>query len=334
MFGVILLKILKNHHKIGTAAGMFAGSATLVMLIFLSQDALQGARDGLELCARSIIPSLLPFFIISSLLGELGLPRYLGKLAAPVMSRLFGVGGAGAAAFIVGLSGGYPLGAAAVADIYKRCECEKKESERLLAFCNNSGPAFVIGAAGIGIFGSVKIGLMLYAAHIAAALTVGIGAGIKMPRIKARRNSIDFKMLRFPEALSVSVKSSVTSLLAVCGFITFFSALISVLDGTGLFTFLAGRISEASGMSYGAARALLAGFLELGSGIGELASLGTYPATIALGAFILSWGGISVHCQTLAVTSGSELSLRPHTLGRLFCGVISAVFAYGLSHFC
>ena len=44
------------------------------------------------------------------------------------------------------------------------------EAERLLAFCNNSGPAFILGVVGVGVFGSSRVGLLLYLAHAAASI--------------------------------------------------------------------------------------------------------------------------------------------------------------------
>lgn len=38
------------------------------------------------------MPSLLPFFILSALLRQLGPPGVLGRLRAPVTARLFGIG--------------------------------------------------------------------------------------------------------------------------------------------------------------------------------------------------------------------------------------------------
>ena len=115
-----------------------------------------------------IIPALFPFFVLSILLNRLGLPGMLGKLFAPFASRLYGISGAGASALLIGLTGGYPLGAAYIADMERQGSITASEGERLLGFCNNSGPAFIIGAVGSGVFGSVKIGLLLYAVHIFA----------------------------------------------------------------------------------------------------------------------------------------------------------------------
>mgnify|MGYP000796547076 CR=1 FL=1 len=80
-------------------------------LLLCSQAALESARAGLNLCAQMIVPSLLPFFILSSLLQQLGLPGILGRWLSPVTQKLFGIGGAGASALLLGVTGGYPLGA-------------------------------------------------------------------------------------------------------------------------------------------------------------------------------------------------------------------------------
>ena len=138
------------------------------------QESMAAARDGLALCGNVIIPSLFPFFVLSSLVVELGMSRYLGRLLEGVMAPLFRVGGACSSALALGFVGGYPVGARTAIALYENGQCSKTEAERLLAFCNNSGPAFILGVVGTGIFASSRAGLLLYLAHIAASLCVGL----------------------------------------------------------------------------------------------------------------------------------------------------------------
>ena len=147
--------------KSGSALAALAAVAAALALITCSAEAMDGARRSLALCAEVLIPSLFPFFVLSGLIQELGLPSRLGRLAAPGMHRLFGVSGPGCAALILGLMAGYPLGAASAAGLVQRGEIKREEGERLLGFCNNSGPAFLLGAAGAGVFGSAKAGILL-----------------------------------------------------------------------------------------------------------------------------------------------------------------------------
>ena len=101
--------------KRGNYIALAVTLSALGALLLCSQAALESARAGLALCAQMIVPSLLPFFILSSLLQQLGLPGILGRWLSPVTQKLFGIGGAGASALLLGVTGGYPLGADAVA---------------------------------------------------------------------------------------------------------------------------------------------------------------------------------------------------------------------------
>ena len=99
-------------------------------------------QSGLELCYNVILPSLFPFFILTSLVISLGLAGYLGRLLEPVMRPLFHVSGPCAAALALGFVGGYPVGARAALTLYENGQCTKTEAERLLA-ADNSEPATV-----------------------------------------------------------------------------------------------------------------------------------------------------------------------------------------------
>lgn len=322
-----------TRRKISIFLPLLLVMITFLLLIIHSADAIQSAQSGLAICARVIIPSLLPFYVLSGLLGALGLPHYLGRFFAPMMSRMFYVSGVGATAFILGLSGGYPLGAATVCNLYHQQQIQKKEAEHLLSFCNNSGPAFILGAAGIGIFQSPKVGLLLYAVHIISAILLGMLMSNKSTSPQHMAVTPHFKAVSFPHAFADCVKSSVMSTLTVCGFVVFFSVIVGILDAQGIFTQLAGSLSYYSGLELHFTRSLLTGFLELGSGIAAMNGLTITPANVALAAFILSFGGLSVHCQTLAVAAESDLSLRRHTVGKLLHGVIAAILILGISIF-
>ena len=82
--------------------------------------------------------------------------------------------GACVSAFLLGILGGYPLGAATIGQLRADGAISREEGERALAFCSNTGPAFLIGAAGTGVFHSRSAGLLLCGAHVLAAVLVGM----------------------------------------------------------------------------------------------------------------------------------------------------------------
>lgn len=288
--------------------------AAFLALCFSTGAVLDGARGALSLCARTILPSLFPFFVFSSLISRLGVPQALGRRLAPWAGRLFGVSGAGVTALPVGLLGGYPMGAACVAELLSRGEIAPEEAERLLLFVNNSGPAFLIGAVGAGAFASAKAGFLLYAAHAGAALLTGLllrGEGGGATPVSAPPGE------PFASAFPAAVRQAVGAVLTVCGFVVCFSVLLGLLESWGLFTLPGLRTQES--------RALLCGLFEIGSAVGALHGLSPSPAHLALAAAILGWGGLSVHCQTAALFCDSPLSLRRHALGRLCSAALSAL---------
>lgn len=308
---------------------VIAALCALICLITASSQVIGSARGALELCLELILPSLFPFFVVCGLLSRLGFPAWLGRLIGPASGRLLHVSGRGASAFVVGITGGYPMGAGYIADMLRGGAVSLAEAERLLAFCNNSGPAFIIGAVGTGVFGSAKIGLLLYAVHILTALIVGLlfsrfgpSGGDASPAAAGPEPA------RFSAALTDSVRQAVVSALNVCGFVVCFTVFAGLLEANGFLPAVSGRIASAFGLELHWAKALLTGILELGSGIGAMRGLTATPANLALAAGLLGWGGISVRFQTAAMLADTDIKGALHGAGRLMSAVIGAGLAW------
>lgn len=305
---------------------LFLALTAFAALSFASQAAAESCRTGIHLCVELIIPSLFPFFVLSMLLNKMGLPSLIGHILAPAAARLYGISGAGASALIVGLLGGYPAGAAYIAEMTDSSTITRNEGERLLAFCNNSGPAFIIGAVGGGIFRSAKIGFLLYGIHVLAAIITGL--------FFRSHNYIDAEQpllidsIEPVEALIEAVKQAVSTLISVCGFILFFTVLTGIMDAAGFLPMLCGKIAAAFGFELHFVRAMLMGILEIGSAVGAMRGLKLTAHSLALAAFIVGWGGISVHMQSYAVIHDRNMKGTLHMAGRLINASISALLAF------
>lgn len=305
---------------------LFFALAAFAALILASGYVTDSCKYALRLCVELIIPSLFPFFVLSILLNRLGLPSLLGKILAPAASKLYGISGAGASALIIGLTGGYPLGAAYIADMQKSGAVTLSEAERLLAFCNNSGPAFIVGAIGVGLFHSSAVGLYLYGIHILSALITGLFFRSRSYCPESQPLFLD--SMDISAALPEAVRQAIGSILNVCGFVISFTVLVGILDSGGAFSVLCGFISARTGTELHLCRAFLTGLLELGSGIGAMRGLALSPANLALAAGIMGWGGLSVHFQTRAVTADSKIKGTLHFAGRLISASIAAVLGW------
>ena len=305
---------------------------TALALVLWPGEAMSAMKDGLKLCGNVILPSLFPFFVLSSLVVELGMSRYLGRLLEPVMAPLFRVNGTCAAALALGFVGGYPVGARTAIELYQNGQCSRTEAERLLAFCNNSGPAFILGVVGTGVFGSGRAGLMLYLAHILASLTVGLIFRFYKPshRLQTyRTGGPQFQAASFPIAFTHSITGAMSSALNICAFVLFFTVFLRLLAYAGVLGTLArglAAVFSPLGLSELWARRLMTGLLEVSSGVSSLTD-GTLTGRLSMAAFMLGWAGVSVHCQVLAFLGDSGLSMRTYVVGKLIHGVLSSILA-------
>ena len=324
MFRILKKQVLRD------SVVLIALLTAALALVTAPTQAMTGAKNGLTLCCNVIIPSLFPFFVLSSLAVDLGLAAYLGRLLEGVMRPLFRVSGCCAMAVVLGFVGGYPLGAKTALELYRQGLCTKTETERLLAFCNNSGPAFILGVVGAGIFGSGQIGLLLYASHCVASLLTGLlfrFYGHEDQRAKATGYPKPIAATTIPAAFTNGVVRSFSNLLNICAFVIFFSALLQLMSHFGVFTAIA-RLLSLVGVSSRYAPQLVAGLLELTSGVSSLGGVASSAGSISMAAFMLGWAGLSVHCQVLCFLIDSGLSARTYLLGKFLHGLISAALTY------
>ncbi len=325
--------MVRLRHRIGRVFSALIVLSAALALVLRPSDAAEYARQGLALCGSVIIPSLFPFFVLSSMTVELGFARYIGMLFERVMRPLFGVGGVCATALALGFVGGYPTGARTAIMIYEKGLCSREEAERMLAFCNNSGPAFILGVVGAGVFGSGFAGLLLYFAHALASIIVGvifrIFGGKKTGTAPSPSASVVSEANRLAPAFAASVSSSLSATLGICAFVVFFTVVINMLMQLGAIPFLAGLLARLPFLDERSAVQLLTGLFEVSSGVWSLSgTAGGLRRELALAAFMLGWAGLSVHCQVLGFIGRSGLSARPYILGKLLHGVVSAALVW------
>ena len=292
----------------------------LLLVLRNAEAAVTYMGRGLSLCARTVIPSLFPFMVVSELLVASGAGEALGRLFSRMMRWVFGISGAGASALFLGSMCGFPVGARTAVGLLDQGVISKTECEHLLTFTCNPSSAFLITAVGVSLYGSRGLGVMLYVVVLGCGLLTGF-----LARFFLKRGVTPTEHPHFPsglrpvglETFTGAVSSAATGMLTVCAFVVFFSALTGAL---GCVT--------ASWRGDGTGYALLCGVLEMTGGISEAAAL-TGDRGLILTAAFAGWSGLSVHCQVMTLCGGRGLSFRPYLLAKAFqgvlCGVVTAV---------
>ncbi len=286
------------------------------LIILNPESSVNYALNGLGICYEVIIPSLFPFFVCSGLLIYSGFCGTLARLMRPVMKPVFNIGGAGSAAFVLGIISGYPLGAVTACQLYESSYLSKSETERLLAFCNNSGPLFILGAVGISMYHSLQLGVLLYVSHILAAVTVGLLMRFyKKNSFVPPYSPVGACQKNMGEIFGQVLTNSINSILTVCGAVIFCSVISRLLL----------EFIPAKGVVY----SLVLGAMEFVNGLSELSrqSISTL-LKLVLSSWIAGFAGISVHLQVMAVVSRFNLSLKPYIIGKFLHGVLSAAYTF------
>ena len=269
-------------------------AAVMALLLLRSAEAAEAVRLGLRLCAVSLLPALFPFFVAVSFAVNAGLFHTL---------RYWGISTA-SAVFFLGALGGYPLGGRTAGEAYRAGLLTKREAESLLRCCNNAGPAFILTIVGQNVMGSAAAGLALWGIHLAVALVLFLLFRGK----KDEKVSATAPQTSLVNAFLSAVTGGAETMLRLSAFVVFFSVAMALLAAV-----------------FGPVPPLLAGFMELTVGVTNL-SRTRLGFTTAAG--LLGWGGIAVHCQTAAVLSDTDLSLRPYLVGKALHGLLSAALAW------
>jgi sporulation integral membrane protein YlbJ len=308
------------------------------LLLIYPEESSAGAHAGLIICFELIIPSLFPFFVLSSLLVSLGFATLIGKCLKRWMWPLFRLSGSCAAAFILGAIGGYPVGARTTAQLYENHQCTKKDALHLSAFCNNCGPAFLFSVTGVGVFSSKAAGFLLLGTHLAASCLIGFLFRFFPFAKEDREDTLTESFHQTPPFSSVfsdCIRDSFSSTLNVCAFVVLFSVLLRLATCSGLLSWAAEHLSELLPAVFSPAlcHSLIAGIFEVSTGIYTLSDICTSKAALPLAAFILGWGGFSVHCQSLPFLTRCVDSLFPYFLGKFMQGLFAAILTAILTVF-
>lgn len=291
---------MKNRRRIWAGIGASIG---MVVLILDAKTALSGARDGITLCTYTVIPSLFPFFLFSILLNHVLLSGNLRFLHP--LGKLLGIPAGAEPLLLIGLIGGYPVGAQCISDAYRNKCISRADAHRMLGFSSNAGPAFIFGM-GSCVFRRTEILWLLWMIHILSALIVG---AVLPAKSKGKCAPVMSKSITITQALEKSVRT----LASVCGWIIIFRVFMAFLSRWCLW------------LTRDTDQILITGLLELSNGCCALPNITSDGARFVLCATFLGFGGICVLMQTCSVTDG--LGLGMYFLGKVMQSSLSMLIS-------
>ncbi len=292
------------------------------LILAINKDFSAFTIDGIKLWLAFVVPSLFPYFFITSILSSLSITSKISKLFSPLTRKVFNVNGAVGYAFFMSLLSGYPVGAKIVCDLKENGVISESESIRASAFCSTSSPMFLIGSVGSFMFNNIRLGLILFFSHLLSAICIGIIFSFYKRNDKPK-TEFSLQSQKVDNVLYESAYSSVISILLVGAIITAFYILSNLLFSLNLLNPIIYLLSMLF-KDFNVAKGLVFGLFECTQGLKVLSGLGL--SCLPHCAFICGFSGISIIMQSLAYLKKAKIKTAPFLLSKVLSAVLNLVF--------
>ncbi len=262
---------------------------------------IESGITSINIFKTKLFPSIFPFFVLASLLLELGLATKISKKLNPLFKRLFHVEGNSSFIILVSIISGFPSGSKYIVESLKTKSISKDTANYLLTFTHFANPLFVLGTCGL-ILNSISLAYKILIIQILSNLILGIILRPKEIVFSKITNNPQNKS--FLEALPKAINDAIKVLLFMLGSITFFMFFSKLLTSTlSLNPFF---------------KTIITGILDMTSGISLVNTINTtnYIRGLLVLTFI-TFGSFSVHLQVLNNIKEEDIEYKYFFLGRI-----------------
>lgn len=302
----------------------------LLLLFLFPKAALDGAKSGLLLWFYTVLPTLLPFMIVSNLIIQLDITGYISKLLYPVLHKLLGISSNGCYPVLIGMLSGYPVGAKACADMVLEKKITKKEGQFLLSFCNNASPMFILSFIALQSLGITRQSYLLLGIILLSALLSSLMYRFIFT-VRYSDSAFPKKMKPYLKVQSSEQGITIFQLLDA-SIINAFEVLVKVGGYIILFSILAQMVASISILPL-MLRLTIIGLLEITTGANTIAAAPIdHAKKIVLITALTAFGGFSSLTQTKSVVADSGLSIRIYLAVKCLNAAIAAALAAFLVH--
>jgi len=318
---------MRSARERGRGTSALAGALCIAALgVGILADAAavsQGIRDGLAVCGNVLVPSLFPFMVLAGFLSRTSYAAILSAPLGPLTRRIYKLPGEMGAIVLLSMIGGFPVGARMVANLLEDGRISARTASRMLCFCVNCGPSFLISAVGVGMLLNKTAGVILFATQTTATLLVG-AVSSRRARIETAPAKNERGLPGVPAFVS-AVTGASSSMIVMCAFAILFSGVLALIRSSGV----PARLAEALPVNEGIVTAVVSGLFEVTAGCIRSAQVGGVLG-FALASAGVSFCGLSVLCQVMSCFPPGRVSFRGLLLSRPVHAALSTSMAVPL----
>lgn len=320
--------------KLTKKQNIFLSSIVLILMslfILNPKTNLEACLNGLMVWATSIAPALFPFLIFTKLLSELNFVENVSIYLSPITKKLYRVPGISAYIYTMSVLSGYPVGAKLTADFYDKGLITQGQACRIVTFTSTSGPLFIIGTVGIGMFNSSKIGIIILISHFAGAIINGLLYRNYMYE-NVNIQEIPYTKQQTKNMLEDMMLNSIKSILIIGGYVAIFFVIITILNSYNILypvTYLLSKLFNLMGLPPHLCTSLINGIIEVTKGCLDLSQLTNLSNTLkcTIATFLISFGGFSIHMQALTFIKQFNIKISFYLTQKFTHAIISTIIA-------
>ena len=283
-----------------------------IFLLLFPRESLEASKYGLILWFDTLLPTLLPFLIVSQLVLKTSAVHTIEHLFGPIFQKIFHCSSKGVFCLICGFLCGYPVGARLISLEVKAQNISLSEGQYLLSFCNNVSPVFCISYGilyGIGTINILPYMLMIYgSAFLFGFLTRPQKFSYDEYQIKKQTSTVE----NIFQLIDVCMIDSFLIMIKLCGYLILFSLFSNII-----LLFIPNNTYVT---------AIVTATLELTGGLSKIQMLpkGVFRSILALCALV--FGGFCCIFQTNSVIYDTSLSLKKYILHKIAVTLIALFF--------
>jgi len=296
----------------------------LISLVAFPSVCVEAGGASINICLYTIIPTLLPFFVVSNIMVSLKvLKGFTGRLSR-ITRRLTGLSGDICFVYVTASLSGYPMGAKLTSELYSTKQISKVEAERMALFSSVTGPAFMTVIA-TSLLNIPNAFIYIFLAHHIAMLCITFVYTVIFERPKALNveQKIKSENMNFSIALNNAIFSSVKTLAIISCLVIFFYTLTAIIDKTGLVELLFDFIFK-SDINNTPIKQIIFGFFEMTLGcIKTSESIIGFNQKIALSCGFLSFGGLSILFQAKTILEDTKIKTKGFFIYKLCHGLLA-----------
>lgn len=272
-------------------------------------------NNSLNIWVNNLIPTLFPFFIISDILINYNFTNYIPNFFKKICKSLFNITDNMITILMLSLISGFPSNARNTRIMYDNKEIDINEANHILIFSHFSNPLFILTTISIFLFNNKHISIILLISHYLSNFILGILFKKYFIHQSNNKYKKQNSKTNFGNIFINAIKKSIDSILLICGIVTSFLLLSSIINNTF-------NLNQYNSM-------IIKGLLEITIGIESLGKLNLplIYKTIITSCF-LAFGGLSVHIQVLSQIIDTDIEYKYFLIGRIYQTIISGILTY------